>query len=357
MRIQKLIKKLDAHGLDGLLVIDPCNISYLTASRSRDSYLLISRKKSIYFTDSRYTEEARKKLDGITVKEFKPPLWRAVAQEAVQLKLVNLGFEDTKLTVNRWRSLAESCASVSVGGKNKVVLKAASGLVEEMRVVKSSQELAEMRKACSITMDALRFARKVAVPGRTELELAGELERFIRFRGAFSSSFDIIVASGPNSSLPHHGTSSRKIRDNEHLYIDMGVDCGGYRSDLTRVFFVGKITPLVQRIYNVTAEAQEQAIRHIRPGAVAAEIDNFARRYLSSHGLGKYFSHALGHGVGLDIHEEPRIAPGIHTILKEGMVFTVEPAVYIPGKFGVRVEDMVLVTRKGSEVLSGSLDK
>jgi Xaa-Pro aminopeptidase len=356
-RISQLLKKLKPRGLDGLFVSDPYNVSYLTGFRSRDSYLLVSSEKSVYFTDSRYIEDARRMLRGVTVKKFQPSPWQSAAREASRMKLTVLGFEDSHLSFNRWRCLADSCAGLPSVRGTRVVLKPASGLVEEMRLVKSSQEVTALRKACAITMDALRFAREAAVPGRTELELAGELERFIRYHGAFTSSFDIIVASGPNSSLPHHVTSSRRIREGEHVYVDMGVDYEGYRSDLTRVFFVGTIPLSVQRVYKTVAEAQGKAIRHIRPGAMAAEIDDCARRYLCSRGLGKYFGHALGHGVGLEIHEGPRIAPGIKTVLKEGMVFTVEPAVYIPGKFGVRVEDMVLVTRNGSEVLSGSLNK
>lgn len=349
-RIPQLLKQLAAQGLDGFLATDPQNISYLTASRSRDSYLLVTHKRSVYFTDSRYTEEARKTLKGVTVREIKPPLWGSIAREVALLKLHTLGFEDKKMTVSAWRGFSGACA----GG---CALRPASGMVEDLRLVKSAEEIADMRRACSIAVDAMRFAAEIVVPGRTELEVAGEIERFIRYRGAYSSSFDIIVASGPNSSLPHHVTSCRVIKENEHVYIDMGADYRGYRSDLTRVFFLGKIFPLVKRIYKVAAEAQEKAIRLIRPGVVAAEIDNCARRHISSRGFGACFSHALGHGVGLEVHEGPRIAPGVTTILKEGMVFTVEPAVYIPKKFGVRVEDMVLVTRKGSEVLSGSLNK
>jgi Xaa-Pro aminopeptidase len=349
-RIPQLLKKLRLKGLEGLLVSDPLNVSYLTAFRSRESYLLVSRSKSVYFTDSRYSEDARRNVQGAEVREFKPPLWNAVAREACRLGLANLGFEDRNLTVSSWRKFADACPEEGF-------LKPASGIVEELRLVKSADEIEELRKSCSITVAALQFARECLVPGRTELEVAGEIEKFIRSRGAFSSSFEIIVASGPNTSLPHHATSTRKIRKNEHAYIDMGVDYRGYRSDLTRVFFLGTIAPLIQRIYKVAVEAQEEAIRRIRPGAAAAEIDDRARRYISSRGFGKYFSHALGHGVGLDVHEMPRIAPGVITRLQEGMVFTVEPAVYIPGKAGVRVEDMVLVTRKGSEVLSGSLNK
>ena len=350
-RIKKLLGKLRSKGLDGLFVTCPYNISYLTGTRSRDSYLLVSRNKLVYFTDSRYTEEARRDLKGIAqVRQYKPPVWEEVGREARRLKLGNLGYEEKKLSVFNWRLLSEACGDESF-------LRPASGLVEELRLIKSPGELKDIRTACSIAMDCLRFASQVVVPGRTELEVTGELERFLRYRGAHAASFDIIVASGPNSSLPHHVTAERRLREGDPVYIDMGVDYRGYRSDLTRVFFLGKITVLVQRVYNVVTEAQQKAIRLIRPGARAADIDSCARGYITSRGFGSGFSHALGHGVGLDVHEGPRIAPGVETRLEEGMVFTIEPAVYIPKKFGIRVEDMVLVTRNGSEVLSGSLNK
>lgn len=350
-RIKDFIRKMGSKGIDAMLVTCPHNISYLTGIRSRDSYLLVTPRKSLYLTDSRYIEEAARDLAGaVQAVQYQPPIWKAVAEKARELDVSRVGFEERKLTVQSYRSLAGFR-----GGEETLI--PAGGLVEELRLVKTPEEVRKIRKATGITMEALRFIPGMLTPGRTELEIAGELERFIRYKGAYSSSFDIIVASGPNSSLPHHVTSRRKLAANDLVYIDMGVDYEGYRSDLTRVFFLGKIATLIQRAYKVVTEAQEKAIRLIRPGARAADIDDCARRYISSRGFGGRFSHSLGHGVGLEVHEGPRISPGAETRLEEGMVFTVEPAVYIPKKFGIRVEDMVLVTRKGSEVLSGSLNK
>jgi Xaa-Pro aminopeptidase len=186
--------------------------------------------------------------------------------------------------------------------------------------------------------------------------VAGELERFLRLSGASKASFDIIVASGPNSSFPHHRTGERVIRNNEPVLVDVGADYLGYKSDLTRVFFSGKINILYRNIQEIVFKARDLAIRGIKPGKLAKDIDGLARSYIAKKGYGKYFVHSLGHGVGLEVHEGPRLSSKSGNILKAGMVLTVEPAIYIPDKFGSRVEDMVIVTRKGCEVLSGILD-
>ena len=165
------------------------------------------------------------------------------------------------------------------------------------------------------------------------------------------------MASGPNSAYPHHITSERKLKENEPVLVDLGVDYGGYKSDLTRVFFLGKIDTLTRKVYAIVRQAQEQALQGIEPGKTCSEIDNLARGFIENKGFGGYFGHGLGHGVGLEIHEEPHLGKKQDLRLEPGMVFTVEPAVYLPGKFGIRLEDMVLVTKKGSEVLSGSLNK
>ena len=206
-------------------------------------------------------------------------------------------------------------------------------------------------------MDALRYIREFLSCGRSELEIAAELERFIRYHGAQSASFDIIVASGINSSYPHHLTSPKKLKSGESLVIDMGVNYRGYKSDLTRVFFLGKITLLVRRIYDIVRNAQQKAIARIKPGSSIREVDEAARSYIAQKGYGRYFGHNLGHGIGLEVHEAPKISSRQEGRLKEGMVFTIEPGIYLPGKFGIRIEDLVLVTKKGCEVLSGSLDK
>jgi Xaa-Pro aminopeptidase len=226
-----------------------------------------------------------------------------------------------------------------------------------LRKIKEREELAYLRKAAEIAVRALEFAPSLLLPGRKEAEIAAELERFIRYHGASASAFEIIVASGPNSSYPHHLTSARRLKENEIVLIDIGASYCGYKSDLTRVFFLGKINPLAAKIYAIVRRAQARSIAAIRPGARINKIDQAARQSIARAGYGRFFSHSLGHGIGLEIHEAPSVSPGAKDRLKKGMVFTVEPAVYLPGKFGIRIEDTVLVTEKGAEVFSGALHK
>jgi len=350
-RLKSAYLQLKQRGLDSLLVSLPANISYLTESLSRDSYLLVSEEGNIYFTDSRYTEEAGAFLKGnAKLKECNGPVFKCITQAALELGLKRIGFEERHLAFAEFAKIKEYA-------KGSFELIPTHGIIEDKRQVKDKQEIAKLKEATRITGLALRHIRKFLKPGIKEVEVAAELERFIRYQGARASAFDIIVASGPNSSQPHHLSGPRKLKDNEPVLIDLGVDFQGYKSDLTRVFFLGKIKVLVRKVYDIVLAGQELAIKRIRPGAEMAEIDRVAREYIRSKGYAGYFTHNLGHGFGLEVHEDPRISAREASALKPGMTFTVEPGIYLPGKFGIRIEDMVLVTRKGCEVLSGSINK
>jgi Xaa-Pro aminopeptidase len=194
--------------------------------------------------------------------------------------------------------------------------------------------------------------KKVVNPGLTERQIALKLEGFVKSHGA-EFSFPPIIASGPNSCYPHAKVTDRIVRNNENVLLDFGIDLNGYKSDLTRNFFLGRITPRVVQVFDALTLAQREAISLIKPGVACAQVDLQARKVLRKFGLAKYFGHSLGHGVGLDIHEGPRLSSQSPSILEAGMIVTVEPGVYIPGEFGIRVEDMVLVTKEGCEVLSG----
>ncbi|MCM8797185.1 MAG: aminopeptidase P family protein [Candidatus Omnitrophica bacterium] len=350
-RIIKLLGILEEYKLDGMLVSLPANITYLTKYRSRDSYLLISKRGNIYFTDSRYNEEAKLHLKGIaSIVKINGSLFKLIAKYCLDLGLKRLGFEE------RYLPYAEH-QKINSHLRKKVALIPTHSLIEKIRQLKDNQEIEKIKQALQITAAAFEFIKKVISPGVREIEIDAEIERFIRYNGADNPAFDIIVASGPNSAYPHHITSQRKLENNELVLIDMGVDYLGYKSDLTRVFFLGKINSLAQEIYTLTKKAQEKALKSIYPGAKASEVDRVAREFLAKKGYAKFFGHNLGHGVGLEIHEEPRLSPKSEDILTSGMVVTVEPGIYLTGKFGVRIEDMVLITNKGCEVLSGSLDK
>ncbi|MFH1888887.1 MAG: aminopeptidase P family protein [Candidatus Omnitrophota bacterium] len=351
LRIRKIYAGLSKNGIDGLIVNSAANIAYLTNYTSRDSYLLISRKSNIYFTDSRYIEEARKGLRGVaSVKKISGCAFKIIARTCSGFGLKRIGFEENYLACTEHRNMRREL-------NKKAELVPACGMVEKFREIKGAEEVEKIREAVRITTEAFRFIERFISCGRKEAEIAGELERFIRYNGAHSSAFDIIVASGPNSSLPHHLTSQRKLRENEHVLIDMGVEYKGYKSDLTRVFFLGKINPAVAKIYEIVGTASRNAINQIKPAVNKKKVDKAARQYITRKGYGGFFDHSLGHGIGLEVHEEPRISSGSEGDLMPGMVFTVEPAIYLPGRFGIRIEDMVLVTGKGNEVLSGALDK
>jgi Xaa-Pro aminopeptidase len=340
-----------SENLDGLLLSSQANISYLTGYRSRESYLLISKKETIYFTDGRYLEEAKIGLKNVAkVEKTNGAKFKVIADVCRNLKLERLGFEERYLTCGEHRKIREALDA-------KLKLIPTYGLVEKQRMLKNQEEITKIKRATEITVKTLKFIKGFIKEGIKEVEAAAELEKFLRYNGASASGFDIIVASGPNSAFPHHITSSRKIKEGEPVLIDIGVDYFGYKSDLTRVFFLGKINSLIKDIYNIVFQAQARAIKSIKPGVNISEIDLAARQYITQKGFGGFFNHGLGHGVGLEIHEEPRIHHKEKTNLEAGMVFTVEPAIYLTGKFGIRLEDMVLVTKGGVEVLSGSLNK
>ncbi len=346
-----VLEKLKKENLDGLIVFSPANASYLCGFESRDAYILISKKSKIYFTDARYLEEVKKQLKAkFTVKDIGSSFSETLSKSVRKLRLKRIGFESRYITYNSYLKLKSKLSQESF-------LIPASFLIEELRQKKSKEELTKILSAVKITIQALRYAKRFIKPGLKEIEIAGELERFIRLNGADSSAFDMIIASGPNSSFPHHRTGSRRVRANELVLVDIGVNYKGYKSDLTRIFFLGRITFSVRRIYDLVLGAQARALALIRPGVQAAQVDACARQYLNENGLGKNFVHSLGHGVGLEVHEAPRISPQEKTTLEEGMVITLEPAVYLPNKFGIRLEDMVLVTQKGAKLISGTLDK
>ncbi len=350
-RLSGLYKLLDNSCLDGLLLSNPANISYLCCFRSRDAYLLVSRKGNIYISDFRYRQEAKEFLaKDFSFREVNGSVFKIIAQEISALKLDKVGFEERNLPFAEHKKICEDL------GRSAELIPT-HNLVESLRQIKDKDELAKIRKATQIASDTLRYLPKILKPGIRELEVAAEIERFIRYKGAYAASFDTIVASGANSAFPHYLSGKRKLVEDEPVLIDMGVDYQGYKSDLTRVFFLGKIPVLARKIYNIVKQAQEMAIKMIKPGVEIRRVDEASRQYISKRGFGSFFGHSLGHGLGLEVHEGPSVSGNVKEKLKSGMVFTIEPAIYIPNKFGIRLEDMVLVTPKGAEVLSGTLNK
>ncbi len=346
LRLRKLIDSLQKHEVDAFLVTKDINIEYLTRFPAQESWLLVSKHQSFYITDFRYVQEARKGLRAIKIKQYTKSIYLGLAELTKSLKLKKLGFDSRHLSLAQYEALKKQCPQLKMFQTNN--------LVENLRAIKDDDEIGKIRKALRIHKQALEFCKNLLKPGISEREVFLQLEEFVRSR-AVKFSFPPIIASGPNSSYPHAKITDRKIRLNEVILIDMGIDVEGYKSDLTRIFFLGKIPQPIERINSYVREAQHKAIEKIQPGVAVAEVDQAARNYLKEYKLDKFFGHALGHGVGLEVHENPRLSQNDPALLKEGMIVTVEPAVYIPNQFGIRIEDMVLVTKKNCEVLSAHI--
>jgi len=346
LRLKKLVEDFSRHkNIDALLIVNDSNIRYLTRFQASESWLLVTKSKAFYITDSRYVLEARQELKGISVKQYSQMPCATLCALCKQYKIKRLGFDERHTSFALWKKLKEFCP------KNAKLI-SATGLVETLREIKDEEEINQIKNCLKLHFKAIDFMKKVVKPGLTERQVALKLEGFVKSNGA-EFSFPPIIASGPNSCYPHARATDRVIRNNENVLLDFGIDFNGYKSDLTRNFFLGRITPHVVQVFDALTLAQREAISLIKPGIPCSQIDGQARKVLRKFGLAKYFGHSLGHGVGLDIHEAPRLSSQSTSILEAGMIVTVEPGVYIPHQFGIRVEDMVLVTKEGCEVLSG----
>ena len=348
-RLKALISEFPRFKIDGMLVNADVNVRYLTRFPASESWLLVTRKKAVYITDFRYMLEARKGLSGVRLKQYTQSLYQTTFELCKEFRVKRLGFDEQHFSVACLKKIKGFCP-------RRTKLVAANNIVENFREIKDAQELGHIRAALKLQFKALRYLKKVIKPGLTEKAVLEKLERFVKGHGAVFS-FSPIIASGPNSCFPHAHVTDRVIRNNEPVLVDFGVEQNGYKSDLTRIFFLGRIAPQVQKVFTAVREAQLKAIAMIKPGVTVADIDHEARKYLRKFGLAKYFGHSLGHGVGLEIHECPRVSCKSTALLEAGMVVTVEPGVYIPHQFGIRVEDMVLVTPQGCEVLSADNDQ
>ncbi|NQT95730.1 MAG: aminopeptidase P family protein, partial [Candidatus Omnitrophica bacterium] len=239
-----------------------------------------------------------------------------------------------------------------ISGSIKKKLYSTFGLIGKLRAIKDQQEVGLIKKAAAIAKKAYKSIKRELKEGKRETDIAGKIDFLVKKLGADRPSFETIVASGANASMPHAKPTAKRIKNSEAIIVDFGARLKGYNSDLTRTSFVGKIDKHFKLIYSIISIAQSKAINKIRPGVKISEIDKAARSYIVKKGFGKYFTHALGHCIGIDVHELPSINSKNHSVLKEGMVFSVEPGIYIPGSGGVRIEDMILVTAKGHEVLT-----
>ncbi|MBV6519448.1 MAG: hypothetical protein DCC43_12965 [Candidatus Brocadia sp.] len=342
--LKKIKQTLTEEHVDGFLVTNAVNIHYITKFTGSESILLITRERDYLFTDFRYVEQAQKDIPWITVVEKKVSLERTISAKLKRLKIKKLSIEALFLTVHQYHEILGS-----YGGIHLIPTK---GIVEEYRKRKTDQELEKIRTAISIAEKAYNRVEKKIGVGLSEKKIADILELEIRNHGGERSAFEIICATGQRASLPHAHPTERIIGEKEAILIDWGACFQFYNSDLTRVRFIDKISPDYKKIYQIVLDAQGFAIDSIKPGRKAKEIDSAARSYIEKKGFAKCFGHGLGHGIGLEVHEGPVINSRSKEVLEENMVFTVEPGIYIPGWGGIRIEDMVLVTPSGCEVLS-----
>jgi Xaa-Pro aminopeptidase len=327
--------------VDALLVSHLPNIRYLCGFSGSAGLLLVEPSANTLFTDSRYTFQARQEVTGARIHIAKKGLLSAVGQKLRSRKRhVLLGYSAVHMTVAQKEALQRTAGS-------RVRWVRDPGEVEKLRAVKDVGELARMREAARLISDVFGSILPSIEPGLTELELAAQMEYAMKRQGASGPSFETIVASGPRSAWAHARPTPKALRKSELVVLDQGAILRDYCSDMTRTVFLGRAPQNVRRLYRAVLEAQEAAKRAIRPGVTAGAVDSAARDALSGYGLARYFTHSTGHGLGLEVHEMPRLGRDEKFVLKEGMVLTVEPGVYLEGLGGIRIEDEVVVTADG----------
>jgi Xaa-Pro aminopeptidase len=345
-RRQKLRRQLKQEGLDALLVTNFINVTYLTGFTGDDSYLLVTKSGDLLISDQRYTTQLEEECPGLELSIRGPgvKMLDFTAKAIEKSKAAKLGVEADSMTVGLRDSLAKKLT--------KVELVPTAGWIEELRLIKDKDEIDRTLRACDLARRTFEVVRAKLTADMTEQQVANELEYQARQFGAKGMSFQSIVAVGPRAALPHARPTARRIGESDFTLIDWGVNEGLYMSDLTRVLATARISPKLRKLYGVVLKAQQAGIDAVRPGATCEEVDRAARSVIEKAGYGKEFGHGLGHGIGLEIHEAPRLAQGQTRELKPGMIVTVEPGVYFPGWGGIRIEDDVLVTRNGHEVLT-----
>ncbi|HEV2176017.1 MAG TPA: Xaa-Pro peptidase family protein [Terriglobia bacterium] len=348
-RQRKLRQHLATSRFDALLLSHLPNIRYLCGFTGSAGLLLIEEAGSVFFTDVRYDTQAHEEVKNAKVVISRKSALQAVAdflgKSRRRAKGWSIGIESEHFTVAEKSRLNKLRPS-------GVTLKDTPAIVERGRMVKDEDEIQQIRAAVALGAKLFDRAVEMMRPGIKEVEVAAEMELVARRSGAEEMSFPTIIASGARSALPHGRASEKAITPGSFVVCDFGVILSGYCSDQTRTVWLGKVADDARPVYDAVQEAQQAAIQAVRPGIAVGEVDSAARKVLQKAGLGRYFTHSTGHGVGLEIHEIPRVAQGQPEVLQSGMVITIEPGVYFPGKWGIRIEDMVVVTDGGCEVLT-----
>ncbi|WP_188206136.1 M24 family metallopeptidase [Alkalibacillus aidingensis] len=344
-KISRLRQKMQEKDIDGMLITNGQNRRYMTGFTGTAGVVLITLEQAVFITDFRYTVQAREQVTGFDLVEHRGPIHEEVAEQVKNLGVNRLGFEKNHVTYQVFEAYQNVLTSEFIP---------VDGLVEQLRLFKTEHEINILKEAAEIADAAFDYIQTVIKPGVKEIEVSNELEFFMRKQGAVSSSFDIIVASGYRAALPHGVASEKTIESGELVTLDFGALYKGYCSDMTRTFAVGEISDQLKEIYNTVLQAQIRGMEGIKPGITGKEADALTRDYIKEKGYGDYFGHSTGHGLGMDVHEGPSLSVKSDTVLKPGMVVTVEPGIYVPDVGGCRIEDDTVITENGNKRLTHS---
>ena len=346
-RRAKAVAAVKRAKVDALLVAHAPNLRYLTGFTGEASQLLLGPAQELILSDSRFSTQLEQECPQLetAIRTARTTQSDFIAEIVAGRRCRRIGFESSVMTYGQVVALQEKLAGVE--------LVPVDGIVEELRQIKDKDEVANIRVAIDLAQRGFQGVQALMTPDMTELQIAHELEHLMRRRGALRAAFEPIVGVGPQSALPHYRAGQLRLKDHPFVLIDWGaVTADGYHSDLTRVLATSKIPPKLEKLYRVVLKAREAAIAEVRPGVACQAVDAAARKVISDAGFDRFFGHGLGHGIGLEIHEGPRLSPLSKDLLQPGLVITIEPGIYVPGFGGVRLEDDVLVTRDGCEILS-----
>jgi Xaa-Pro aminopeptidase len=348
-RVDGIVAQFPEQELDGVLISAPENRRYLSGFSGSSGYLFITKDNAVLVTDSRYTEQATNQSPDFEVRQVRGG-WGWLVEELKASGVKKVGFESQDMTVSSYNSLIEAVKGDSL--LSNVSLVPAPGLAENQRIIKDNEELALLQLAIDAADRAMDLVCPAITPGMTEREVAWKMETAMRNAGADTISFDTIVAAGPNGAMAHHQPTDYVIKHGDPIVIDMGAKVGGYCSDLSRSIAVGEADETFKKIYDIVLGAQLTAINTVKVGMTGEEADSLSRDVIAEAGYGDNFGHSLGHGVGLVIHENPRVGPRSPDVLELNTVFTVEPGIYLTGWGGIRIEDIMILRGDGAVPLS-----
>ncbi len=348
-RVLQLQELLNDHS--AFYIQNPVNRRYITGFSSSAGVIVITKRDCFFFVDFRYFEKAQKIVTSSQVVEFQG-ISKTIVPVLKELKVNTVYLETEYVSFNEFQRLQDVLSEFSLSRESEL-----DEAITQMRMVKTPNEIACIQQAQRLTDETFSYILNRIEIGKSELDIMLDMEFFVRKLGSEGVSFDFIVVSGKNSSLPHGVPTSNTIQSGDFITMDFGAVVNGYHSDMTRTVGVGSISGQQKEVYQTVWEAKNKALAHIAPGVVCKEVDKIARDHIDRAGFGEYFGHGLGHGVGLEIHENPNFNTRCETVLQPGMILTVEPGIYLPGQFGVRIEDMVEITLNGYNTITQSTDE